>query len=213
MKALIYKEFTLSAIVPTYLFMFFGALLLIPNYPYTVPFFFCCLGLFFSIQNARENHDTFYTAALPVKKRDVVKARCIFFVIVQLITILIAIPFAILRNTIYPLGNLAGLNPGVAYFGLVFILLSIFNSVFLTAFYKTAYNAGRSFVTAIIPLWFFILVCEAAAHVPFLSPWLSGEAADWLRQLPILIVGIVIYIISILLTNRMAARRFERVDL
>lgn len=105
MKALIYKEFALSAVVPTYLFIFFGALLLIPNYPYTVVFFFCCMGLFFSIQNARENHDTFYTAALPVKKRDVVKARCIFFVIVQLITILIAIPFAILRNTIYPLGG------------------------------------------------------------------------------------------------------------
>lgn len=213
MRTLIYKECVLSAILPTYLFMFFGAMLLIPNYPYTVPFFFGCLGLFFTVQNARENHDTFYTAMLPVKKKDVVTARCLFFVLVQTVEILIAIPFALIRNSFYPEANAAGLSPGVAFFGLVFIQLAIFNSVFLITFYKTAYKAGKSFVITQIPLWIFMGICEGAAHIPALSPWLSANPGDQLRQLPILAGGLVIYIIANVIACKVAAARFEKVDL
>ena len=46
MSELLYKELRLAAHPSLYVFMGMGALLLIPAYPYSVVFFFGCLGLF-----------------------------------------------------------------------------------------------------------------------------------------------------------------------
>ena len=44
MSELLYKELRLAAHPSLYVFMCMGALLLIPAYPYSVVFFFGCLG-------------------------------------------------------------------------------------------------------------------------------------------------------------------------
>jgi len=75
MKELLFKEFKLAAHPTTYLFLFLGAMLLIPAYPYFVAFIYTCLGIFFIFLSARENQDILYTVSLPVRKRDVVKSR------------------------------------------------------------------------------------------------------------------------------------------
>ncbi len=76
MSELLYKELRLAAHPSLYVFMCMGALLLIPAYPYSVVFFFSCLGLFQSFMFDRETRDVFYTALLPCPKRDIVKGRC-----------------------------------------------------------------------------------------------------------------------------------------
>ena len=58
MKALFYKQFKLVCHPMTLLFTVFGVMFLIPNYPYTVAFFYVTLGLFFMMQNGREQRDT-----------------------------------------------------------------------------------------------------------------------------------------------------------
>ena len=65
MMRLLYKEFRLSAHPTLYIFIFMGALILIPEYPYCMVFFFGCLAPFITLYNGRENHDAFYTASLP----------------------------------------------------------------------------------------------------------------------------------------------------
>ena len=80
MSNLLYKEWHLAVHSVVYLFLLIGALLLVPAYPYGMIFFFGCLGLYFTSQFARENSDAFYTATLPIKKRHVVKSKCLLFV-------------------------------------------------------------------------------------------------------------------------------------
>lgn len=82
-----------------------GALTLVPAYPYGVVFFFGCLGIFQTFINARENKDAFFTAALPVNKRDVVRAKCQLLAAAQLGQLLLTVPFALLRVVLLPNGN------------------------------------------------------------------------------------------------------------
>ena len=71
MSELFVKEWTLAAPAVDVMFVFLGALVLVPAYPYGMVFFFGMLAAFFSCQFARENADIFYTMLLPVCKRDV----------------------------------------------------------------------------------------------------------------------------------------------
>ena len=59
------KELRLAAHPSTYIFIWMGALALIPTYPYGVVFFFGMLGIFQSIMYARETRDIYFTALLP----------------------------------------------------------------------------------------------------------------------------------------------------
>ena len=54
MKALLYKQLRLVCHPMTPVFCLFGIMVIIPNYPYTVIFFYVTLGLFFSFLNMRE---------------------------------------------------------------------------------------------------------------------------------------------------------------
>ena len=108
MKAMLYKEFRLALHPTNLLFLLLGAMLLIPAYPYYVAFMYTCLSIFFLFLSARENQDTRFTALLPVKKRDVVKGRCVTVAAVELMQLLVGVPFAFLTARVNP--NPAG-NP------------------------------------------------------------------------------------------------------
>ena len=75
MKALLRKEFTLSLFPLPYCFWLLAGLLLIPNYPYFVTFFYAALGVMFLFQYNRENRDLNYMMTLPITKGQMVKAR------------------------------------------------------------------------------------------------------------------------------------------
>ena len=66
MKALLYKQLRLVCHPMTPVFCLFGIMVIIPNYPYTIVFFYVTLGLFFSFLNMREQKDIYYSALLPV---------------------------------------------------------------------------------------------------------------------------------------------------
>ncbi len=57
MKNLLYKEFRLASHPAAFLFLGLAAMMMIPNYPLTVTFFYPCLGAFFICLNGRENRD------------------------------------------------------------------------------------------------------------------------------------------------------------
>ena len=65
-----------------------------PAYPYSVIFMFGCLAPFITFMFARENNDAWFTAILPVKKRETVKAKCMLIIAVQLGQLIISVPFA-----------------------------------------------------------------------------------------------------------------------
>ena len=76
MRTLLYKQLRLVCHPMTPVFCMFGVMLMIPNYPLTVVWFYVMLGLFFTFLNMREQKDIYYSAILPIRKRDTVKAAC-----------------------------------------------------------------------------------------------------------------------------------------
>lgn len=216
MKDLLYKELKLALHPTSIIFLTFSIMLLIPSYPYYVIFFYTGLSLFFTFMSGRENKDVFYTVTLPIRKRDAVKARCWLVTLVELVQIIICVPFAFLSAKINPNGgNLAGIDANAAFFGMVFIMLGLFNFVFITTFYKTAYKVGKAFTFGSILMLVFIMIAESLVWIP--SPvrsYLDTTApGSFLSQLPLLLGGIVVWVLMMLLTFKKAAASFEKVDL
>ena len=210
---LLYKEMRLVAHPTSIVFAFLGCLVLVPSYPYSVVFMFGCLAPYITFVNARETNDLWYTAVLPMTKRESVLGKCLLVVSFQLFQLLFSVPFAILRDAMNMANNPVGLDATVAWYGFGFFLYAVFDLLFLTAFYKSGYKAGKAFILAAIPMVILMAAIEAAAHIPALV-WMDSCQPEHLRmQLPILLVGIVSYGALVPLAYRISAKRFEKVDL
>lgn len=214
MKALLYKEFRLVYHPMTLIFCLFGIMVLIPNYPYTVIFFYVMLGLFFTFLNIREQKDIYYSALLPVPKRDTVKAGCVFVAIIEVLSLAVLIPCSLLAAHLQPgKDNLVGLDPNAALLAAGFLLYAVFNAVFLPSFYANGYKVGIAFLKAVIPTTLVMMVLEALPHFPALT-WLDDmDAATQLRLLPYFVAAVLLYGIGTVLTFRRAAAQYEKVDL
>lgn len=161
----------------------------------------------------RETNDIYYMALLPIEKRKIVTSKCFLFVVTQLSQLLFSVPFAILHAIYLSQSNVVGLNPNIAYYGFGFLIYAIFNFIFLTEFFKTAYKTGKAFIFAIIPAVICMIAMEIFPHLPG-TDWLNSTiSADLLLQLPILAGSIICYVISMIVTNTIAGRQFEKVDL
>lgn len=214
MRTLLYKQFRLVCHPMTLLFSLFGCMVLIPNYPYTVIFFYVMLGLFFTFLNVREQRDIYYSALLPVAKRDTVKVGCLFVVVIELVSLAVLVPFCLLSARLFPgKDNLVGLDGNAALAAAGFLLYTVFNMVFLPEFYRSGYKVGVSFVKALIPVTVVMAVCEALPHVPALV-WLNDTtAAGNLRQLPLLAGAAMIFAGMTVFTTAAAEKAYEQVDL
>lgn len=210
---LLYKELRLAAHPNLYIFTLLGALVIVPAYPYGMVFLFGCLAPYLTFMYGRETNDIYYTALLPVKKRDTVKTKCLLMVLAQMTQLFISLPFAVLRVHVLPKGNPAGIEANVAYYGFGLMIYAIFNVILLTQFFKTAYKVDKAFFLAIIPAAIAVVIMEVLVHFPGFE-WLdSVEPNIMLRQWPILAAGVVVYIIGMLIAYGVSAKRFEQVDL
>ena len=210
---LLYKEMRLVAHPTSIVFAFLGCLVLVPSYPYSVIFMFGCLAPYITFLNARETNDGWYTAVLPVTKRESVLGKCLLAVFFQLFQLLFSIPFVLLRNVLNIANNPVGLDATVAWYGFGLFLYAVFDLLFLTVFYKSGYKAGKAFILAALPMVILMVAIEAAAHIPALV-WMDSCQPEYLRmQLPILLVGMVSYGALVPFAYRISVKRFEKVDL
>ena len=216
---LLNKEIKLNLAPVNYMFLAFSSMIIIPNYPCYVPFFYFALSVFFIFNNAELNRDIQYSMVLPITKKDIVKSRCILVFVYEVFGILFTIPFAILRKKLLPMGNDAGIEANAAFYGLVMILLTVFNFCFFTMYYKKAEKPGLPFLISSIIYWIGYALLEFPVWmknmVPnsILSRLDSTEVQDFAVQWPFLACGIVIFVLGWLLTFQVSAKRFEKVDL
>lgn len=213
MCKLLYKELRLAAHPSMYIFLFMGALVLIPAYPYGVIFFFGMLGIFQSVMYGRETRDIYFTVLLPLSKRDTVKAKLLLAAFAELTELVLSLPFAFLRTLYLTDGNPVGMEPNAAFYGIGLMIFGLFNLVFFSQFFKTAYKAGTAFLTALIPAVLGIIVMESLVHFPGLE-WLDSTAGpQMVRQLPILLAGIAVYVGTWFWACASAEKSFEKVNL
>ena len=214
MKTLLYKQLRLACHPMTPVFCLSGIMLLIPNYPYSVAFFYVTLGLFFTFLNMREQKDIYYSALLPLRKRDTVRAAVAFTVLVELLSVVITALFCLLSGKLQPgKDNAVGMDANLMLLGAGFVLYGVFNLVFFICLYRSGYKVGAAYLKANLALWPMMLLAEALPHFPSLM-WLNRvDTQANLRQIPILLFGIAVFAVLTILAYRRSARLYERVDL
>lgn len=90
-----------------------------------------------------------FTAMMPVTKKDIVKARVSVIVIFELLHIVIAMIFGMITVRLYPDLTYFFFAPHTGFWGLCFVMLAIFNIIFIPMYYKTAYKYGAATTASI----------------------------------------------------------------
>ena len=215
MKDLMYKEFKLSVQPMTYFMFALSALLLIPHYPYFIALMYSFITISVMFSTCKEQKDILFTVLLPIKKSDAVRARVLSIMFIELLQIAVAVPFALIRNYFLPEGSALLMDPNVAFFGFVFIMFAVFNIIFLPGFYRTAYKIAVPMTVATIITMLYVTIVEVLIQiVPILKRTLDTLNSGMLiYQLPILLVGILIFTGSIVLSYKISAVRFDKIDI
>ena len=217
MNALLKKEMRLSALLLTYLFIGFAFMTMLPGYPILCSVFFINLGIFQSFQSAREANDIVFSALLPVAKRDVVRGKYQFSVMIELCGFALMAALTIVRMTalsdaaVYRQNALMNANP--FFLGCALVIFGVFNLIFLGGFFRTAYSLGKPFITYIIVNFLLIGIAEALHHFPGMEA-LNAFGFDHIGlQLSTLLAGAILYILLTVISYNKACENFERIDL
>ena len=215
MRNLLRHELRLVVHPTNWIFLALSAMLLIPNYPYYVVFFYGCLGFLFTFTEARENQDFLFLSLLPFGKRDLVKSRFLLVILFQLAQLLLSVPFAALRQSFAIPGNAAGMDAGIALCGLALSMLGIFNWVFLGSFFRKPARVGTAFLKGCLALAVYMALAETAAFViPFFRDTLdTPDPAHLGAKFAVLAAGAAIYALLNALAYRDCGKAFEKVDL
>lgn len=215
MLNLLKKEISLVVHPTVYIFLALSMMLIIPNYPYYVVFFYTGLAIFFTCLNGRENNDVLYSMMLPISKKEIVKSRFTLVILLEIAQILLAIPFAIIRQKMNVPSNQVGLEANIALFGFSLIMLGIFNMVFFLLYYKDVNKVGVAFVYSSIGVFIYIAIIETCVHiVPFFKNILDTKDTMYISyKLLMLALGIVIYTVLTIMTYRKSVKLFEKYDI
>ncbi|MGN0468114.1 MAG: ABC-2 transporter permease [Acutalibacteraceae bacterium] len=212
---LLKKEFSLSMHPMMPLMLLLSVMVLIPNYPYIVIFFYLTLGMFFTCLLGRENNDIDYTLLITFSKKDTVKARILFCCIFELIELALTLLFIFLSERINPAGNAAGMDANLALLGEGFICFGIFNFVFFVSYYKNVGKVGISFIKSCIPMFLLTAADIIATYtVPFVRDRLDTPDFSFLAsKLIFTAAGAIIYVFLTASAFVKSVKYFEKQDI
>ena len=230
MKALLYKEFKLAMHPICYVFIaMFPLMILIPSYPIAVGFIYvltCYPVLFLGANKGQQSNDLLYSTLLPIRKKDIVKARIMTVFIMHLAFIAITsalYPVALMINgsitesalAVDPMANPItnaglGLNSYVLILAIVLVGFALADLIFFPIYYKN----GKSIVmsTLLMILGFVVYLGVFTIGLPYIP------GCEWINNLPLYIqfialaVSLIIYASLHLLVYKISSKRLERVD-
>ena len=226
MKALLYKEFRLAMHPICYLFIcLFPFMILIPSYPLGIGFIYiltCYPILFLGANKGQQSNDLLYSVLLPVRKKDIVKARIVTIIIMQVV-------FIILMTALYPLARVIneavvqsaskpneftipglGLNSYVLLVAIAIIGYAIADLIFFPIYYKN----GRSIVmsTLFTILGFVLYIGIFTIGLPFIPGLEIMNNMHLGIQFAILGGAVLISFLFHLLVYKISSKRLEKVD-
>lgn len=201
------KEVRLALAAPAVVFECFAVMMLIPDYPFMIIFFYGLLGIFFICMFGRENRDVEYTALLPVSRADIVAARFLLCICLELLLAGLSALFAALRPSLGLHGNAAGMNPDAGFFGIGLLLMGLFNVIFFPRYYRNTNRIGIPFLIASLVFAAGVVAAEAAA---FLTDF---GAAPMYEKMLVLAAGAAGYAVLTWAAFRISVRRFQQMNL
>lgn len=212
---LLKKEFRLCLHPTAPLFLMLCTMILIPNYPYAVSFFYMTLGVFFICLTGRETHDAAFTAALPVSRNQMVRARIGMVCCLELADILAAGLMLWVKSLIGFTPNQAGMDANIALLGEGFILFGLFNLIFFPNWYKSINKVGVPFLLSSAAVFVYIMLAIVSTYaVPFVRDCLDTQDPAHLPE-KLLFIGaaLLFFTGATWLSERASGKRFAMVDL
>ena len=226
MKALLYKELRLAMHPICYVFIaLFPFMILIPSYPLGIGFIYilaCYPILFLGANKGQQSNDLLYSVLLPVRKKDIVKARIATVILMQ-------VTYMILMSALYPLARIVNaaiaqsaskpeelVIPGLGLDSFVLLLAigivgyAIADLIFFPIYYKKGKSIVMSTLFTIIG--FVIYIGIFTIGLPYV-PGLEIMNDMYLGiQFAILGGAILISFLFHLLVYRISSKRLEKVD-
>ncbi len=226
MKALIYKELKLSMHPICYIFiLLFPFMILIPSYPMGIGFIYvlaCYPVLFLGANKGQQSNDLLYSTLLPVRKKDIVMARIITIILMQ-------VAFIAITSALYPLARIIntnilqsaehpeeytvpglGLNSYVLLLAIAIIGYAIADLIFFPIYYKKGKSIVASTLLTILGFVIYIGVFTVAL------PYVPGlEFLDNLHigiQFGVLAGALVVSFALHLVVYKVSSKRLEKVD-
>ena len=226
MKPLIYKELKLAMHPLCYLFIFlFPLMILIPSYPLGIGFIYvltCYPILFLGANKGQQSNDLLYSTLLPVRKKDIVMARIITVILMQ-------VAFMLVMSALYPLARFInasilassknpdeymipglGLNSYVLVLAIALIGYAIADLIFFPIYYKN----GKSIVmsTLLTILGFVVYIGVFTIGLPFIPGLEILNNIHIGIQFAILAGAILISFALHIIVYKTSAKRLENVD-
>ncbi|REK77717.1 ABC-2 transporter permease [Paenibacillus paeoniae] len=217
MYNLLMKEFKIGVSPFFYVLPFLtGALMLIPGWLYfLVILYFCFITIPNMFGGYKSQNDLIFTSIMPVTKRDMVKARVSFIVILELLHIVVAMIYGVFTLRLYPDMVYLFFKPSFGFWGLCFIMLAIFNLIFISMYYKTSYKYGAAAFAANTGAILFAGSAEwLALQNSYVFDLFKGAGTENTGvHLLILLAGIVIFALFTFIAYHIANKRFEKVEM
>ena len=215
---LLRKEFRLCLHPAAIIMVLLCTMVLIPNYPYGVMYFYMGLGVFFISMSARENHDVLYGMILPVPKKELVTARFSFSIVLELIQLLLIGGCILLHNALFrpeAATNEVGMDANLALIGQGFLLFGLFHLIFFPMHYRDVSKVGKPFVIASIVQFLVIIADIVLCHaVPLFRDILDTRDPEHLGAKAIFtLVCLTFWIAATIMALRISQKRFEQLDI
>lgn len=217
MYNLLLKDFKLG-VNPWFLAMpvLTGALMLVPGWIYfLVLLYFCWITVPNMFAGFRAQNDLLFTSMMPVTKKDMVKARMLVIVCLELLHIAFAVIFGVVNRYLYPDFVYYFFAPTIGFLGLCLVMMAIFNVLFFPIYYKTAYKHGNAAIASISAAMLFAAVAQwAGIASEDVSRVINDTGTGHLAaQSFVLVAGIAIFVALTALAYRSSVRHFLKVEL
>ena len=230
MKALLYKEFKLAMHPICYVFIaMFPFMILIPSYPIAIGFLYvltCYPILFLGANKGQQSNDLLYSTLLPIRKKDIVKARIMTVLFMHLVFIALTsalCPVAMIINSniteaaiaedpnATPIVNAGlGLQSYVLVLAIVIIGYAIADLIFFPIYYKKGKSIVMSTLLMIIGFVVYLGVFTIALpYIPGLE--FFNELPLWVQFIA-LAVSIAVYAALHIVVYKVSSKRLEKVD-
>ncbi len=215
MAKLLKKEFSLAMHPVAPFMVLLAAMVIIPNYPYSVSFFYITLAAFFTCLQGRENSDIAYSMNLPVSRKDIVTARFSLIIILEAMQMVIMAPLMYLSTVINKNGNAAGLDASPALYGIGFIIFGLFHLCYFIPYYKNVSKVGLPFVFSSIAVFIVVIIEVISTYaIPFVRDYLDTSGLQHLPQkLIFTAVCFVFYLITTLIAYCISVKNFTKQDI
>ena len=226
MKALIYKELKLAMHPICYVFIvLFPFMILIPSYPLGIGFIYilaCYPILFLGANKGQQSNDLLYSTLLPVRKKDIVLARIITVIIMQ-------VAFMLIMSALYPVARMIndaivsnsenpkeyvipglGLNSYVLVLAFAIIGYAIADIIFFPIYYKNGKSIVMSTLFTIIG--FVVYIGVVTIGLPFIPGLGILNNLHIGIQFAILAGAIALSFLLHIFVYRISSKRLEMVD-